>query len=93
MTGAYAIAAASHMWTAPSCKRFERVFNQIACHHMSDLLMRRAWPLAKMVFAMRVPNTKTTSEGQWKARSVPHPGSINQSTYSFPARSRISSAR
>jgi hypothetical protein len=81
------------MWTAPSCKSLSGYFDQIACHHMSDLLMRRTWPLAKMVSAGRVPNTKATSEGQWKTRSVSLPGSIDQTIYSFPARSCISSAR
>ena len=50
---------------------------------MSDLLMRRERPLAKMVFAKRVPNTTATSDGQWKARSVSPRGSIDQSIYSF----------
>ena len=81
------------MWTASSCKRLERIFDQIACHHMSDLLMRRERPLAKMVFAKRVPNTTATSDGQWKARSVSPRGSTDQSICSFPASSRISLAR
>jgi len=55
----------------PWHKSFVR-FDRIACIHMSGLLMRLVRPLAKMVFATRVPITHATLFGQWVPRIYSH---------------------
>jgi hypothetical protein len=72
-----------HMWTAPASQGFGQRFDQIACVHMSGLVLRRIWTLAKMVSATRVPNTATTFGGQWMLRNVSRLGSIDHTICSF----------
>lgn len=61
----------------PWHKSFVR-FDRIACAHMSGLSMQLVRPLAKMVFAMRVPINPATSLGQWVLRTCSHLGTIDR---------------
>jgi hypothetical protein len=77
------IAANDHMWTAPASQGFGQRFDQIACVHMSGLLLRRIGTLAKMASATRVPNIPATFSGRWSLRSVSRLGSIDHTICSF----------
>jgi hypothetical protein len=62
----------SHMWTAPALQvLWTEFFDRIACDHMSGLVCGRSCPLAKMVSAARVPNSRAACiRCHWLMRSV-----------------------
>ena len=78
----------------PPCKGFSQTFDQIACVHMSGLLVRSHMNAGQDGF--RDPGSKQQCdqrEGHWVYRSVPRRGSIDRTICSFLASSGIGSAR
>src|ERR1700688_902279 len=73
-----------HMWTAPSSQGVLQCFDQIACVHMSGLLVRSHMNAGQDGF--RDPGSKQhcdLDEGHWVYRSVPRRGSIDHTICSF----------
>ncbi len=69
----------AHMWTAPSSQGVLQCFDQIACVHMSGLLMRSHMSAGQDGF--RDKGSKQNGglrEGHWGLRSVPRLGSIDR---------------
>ena len=50
----------NHMWTAPSSQGVLQCFDQIACAHMSGLLVRSHMNAGQDGFRDRVPNSMAT---------------------------------
>ena len=73
-----------HMWTAPSSQGVLQCFDQIACVHMSGLLVRSHMNAGQDGF--RDKSSKQHSdliEGHWIYRSVPRRGSIDHTICSL----------
>jgi hypothetical protein len=55
------MSALGHVWTAPWQELSDVAAALVGCGHVSGLFVRRAWPLAIMLFADRVPIVSTHS--------------------------------
>ena len=76
----------SHMWTAPSSQGVLQSFDQIACAHMSGLLLRSHTNAGQDGF--RDTNSKHSGDqqtGHWLYRNVPCRGSIDHTICSVTA--------
>ena len=72
------------MWTAPSSQGVLQCFDQIACVHMSGLLVRSHMNAGQDGFRDRVPNRiSDLIEGHWVMRSVSRRGSIDHTICSL----------
>jgi len=73
-----------HMWTAPSSQGVLQCFDQIACVHMSGLLVRSHMSAGQDGFRDRGSKQHGgLMEGHWSLRSVPRRGSIDHTICLF----------